>query len=126
MFRSLICCATHGILRKETRGKLSHRENEVGLTRKRGRQPQRTCIVCRSKKDKGELLRLVLDDMERVYLDKRQHHRGRGAYVCPRPDCLTRLKQIHLTRAFRRALSADAWNPGIAMAEALKGCNCGL
>ncbi|MCG6982561.1 MAG: YlxR family protein [Deltaproteobacteria bacterium] len=98
----------------------------MGRKRKRGRQPQRTCVVCRSKRDKGELLRFVLDGTERVYLDKRQHHRGRGAYVCPRPECLTRLKQIHLKRAFRRALSEDAWNPGNAMAEALEGCNFGL
>jgi predicted RNA-binding protein YlxR (DUF448 family) len=93
----------------------------VKLRGKIGRQPQRTCIVCRDKKAKGELLRLALDDRDRVYLDHRQHHRGRGGYVCLRPGCLTRVKLAHLNRAFRRTLSPDAWNPAIAMAEALEG-----
>jgi predicted RNA-binding protein YlxR (DUF448 family) len=96
--------------------------NEVELMGKKGRQPQRTCIVCRSKRAKAELLRLALDNRERVYFDHRQHHHGRGGYVCSRPECLTRVKLVHLKRAFRRTLSEDAWNPGIAMAEALKGC----
>ncbi len=83
-------------------------------------KPQRTCIVCGSKRAKMELLRLALDDENRVRFDHRQHHHGRGAYVCPRPECLTRVKLAQLQRAFRRSLSEDAWNPGRAMAEALK------
>jgi predicted RNA-binding protein YlxR (DUF448 family) len=99
---------------------------EVELMGKKGRQPQRTCIVCRGKKPKAELLRLALDDKNRVYLDHGQHYLGRGGYVCLRADCLTRVKLIHLNRAFRRTLSEDAWNPGIATAEALKGCDASL
>ena len=93
---------------------------------KKGKQPQRTCIICRGKRAKAELLRLSLDDKDRVRLDRRQDYRGRGGYVCPRAECLTRVKLMHLNRAFRRTLSEDAWNPGIAMAEALKGCDAGL
>ena len=96
--------------------------NEVELMGEKGKQPQRTCIVCRSKRAKAELLRLALDNKDRVCLDHRQHHHGRGGYVCSRPECLTRVKLVHLNRAFRRTLSEGAWNPGIAMAEALKGC----
>ena len=96
------------------------------LVGKKGRQPQRTCIICGGKRAKAELLRLSLDDKDRVYLDRRQHYQGRGGYVCPRAECLTRVKLMHLNRAFRRTLSEDAWNPGIAMAEALKGCDAGL
>jgi predicted RNA-binding protein YlxR (DUF448 family) len=99
---------------------------EVELIGRKGIQPQRTCIVCHGKRAKAELLRLALDDKDRVYLDHRQHHHGRGAYVCPRPECLTRVKLAHLNRAFRRTLSADSWNQGMAMAEALKGCEAHL
>ncbi len=95
--------------------------SKVELMDNKGRQPQRTCVVCRSKRAKAELLRLALDDRDRVHLDHRQHSPGRGGYVCPRPECLTRVKLIHLNRAFRRKLSDDAWNPGTAMAEALRG-----
>ena len=101
-------------------------ENEVELMGKKGSLPQRTCIVCRGKRAKGELLRLALDDKDRVYLDHRQQHLGRGGYVCPRPECLSRIKLAHLNRAFRRTLSENAWNVGIALAEALRGCEARL
>jgi hypothetical protein len=95
---------------------------EVELMGNKGIEPQRTCIVCRGKRAKAKLLRLALDDRGRVYLDHGQRFNGRGAYVCPRPECLARVKLAQLNRAFRRTLSADSWNQGIAMAEALKGC----
>jgi hypothetical protein len=96
--------------------------NELELMEKRGAQPQRTCIVCRDKRAKKYLIRLVLDDKGRVSLDHRQHLYGRGAYVCPRAECLARVKLAHLNKAFRQKLSADSWNHGMAMVEALKGC----
>ena len=98
----------------------------MGLAGNKGRQPQRTCIICRKKRAKAELLRLALDDEDRVHFDHRQDCRGRGSYVCPRAECLTRVKLMHLNRAFRRTLTEDAWNPAMAMAEALKGCDASL
>lgn len=100
--------------------------NRIGLMGRKGIQPQRTCIVCRGKRAKGELLRLTLDDNGKVYWDQRQLHHGRGAYVCPRPECLTGVKLAHLNRAFRRTLSADSWNRAIVMVAALKGCDVHL
>ena len=97
-------------------------EDEVELMGNKGRQPQRICIVCRSKRAKAELMRLALDDESKVCLDQQHHHHGRGGYVCPIPECLVRVRLAHLEKAFRRPLSEDAWNPGIAMAAALKGC----
>ena len=89
---------------------------------KRG-QPQRTCIVCGSKRAKAELLRLALDEESKVCLDYRQRRRGRGSYVCPRPECLTRVKLAYLEKAFRRSLPQTAWSPALTMAEALQRCS---
>uniref|UniRef100_A0A832A6A7 YlxR family protein n=1 Tax=Desulfacinum infernum TaxID=35837 RepID=A0A832A6A7_9BACT len=68
-----------------------------------GHVPYRTCIVCRSKRPKGELLRLVLDQDRRVIPDRRHRLPGRGAYVCE--PCLgSVLKGKALSRAFRGRL----------------------
>ena len=86
-------------------------------------KPQRTCIVCGSKRVKVELLRLALDEESKVCLDYQQRRWGRGSYVCPRPECLTRVKLHHLEKAFRRSLPQGAWDPALTMAEALKRCS---
>ncbi|MGD8253716.1 MAG: YlxR family protein [Syntrophobacterales bacterium] len=87
------------------------------------RQPRRTCIVCGSKRVKVELLRLALDEKNKVCLDYRQRRQGRGSYVCPRPECLTRVKLAYLEKAFRRTLPQGAWDPALTMAEALQRCS---
>lgn len=89
-------------------------------------QPQRTCIVCGSKRAKAELLRLALDEARKVCLDYRQRLHGRGSYVCPKPECLTRVKVAYLEKAFRRSLPQGSWNPALTMAEALQRCSVSL
>ena len=84
------------------------------------RLPQRTCIVCGSKKPKLDHLRLVLDSNGSVQYDHRQRTQGRGAYVCWKPGCLTRLNRRQLQKAFRQSLSEAAWSPTSAMVEALQ------
>lgn len=43
---------------------------------------QRTCIGCRSKKQKDKLVRLVLDEEGKVIVDQTGRAPGRGAYLC--------------------------------------------
>ncbi|ROQ90195.1 YlxR family protein [Desulfosoma caldarium] len=71
--------------------------------RGRGHTPYRTCIVCRTKRPKRDLVRLVLDAQRLVVPDLRQRLPGRGAYVCPM--CLNGVsKSKALSRAFRGRL----------------------
>jgi predicted RNA-binding protein YlxR (DUF448 family) len=86
---------------------------------KRRHVPKRTCMVCGSKRAKHELYRLVLDAEDRVCLDHRQRNPGRGAYVCPSPDCLVGLRQVRLQKAFRRVLGGLAWSPASLLVENL-------
>jgi uncharacterized protein len=68
----------------------------------------RTCLVCRGKRPKAELLRLALEE-QLVCEDLGQVMPGRGAYVCRRSNCLSQLRfDRRLQRAFRgkaRAMS---------------------
>ncbi|MBR1873677.1 MAG: YlxR family protein [Eubacterium sp.] len=66
------------------------------------RKPVRTCIGCRKRTDKDELIRIVFDGQDQVSLDPAKSMPGRGAYVCNDRGCFERLiKTKALGRAFR-------------------------
>jgi len=49
--------------------------------------PQRTCVGCRRTRPRADLLRLAATS-DTIRFDARQRLPGRGAYVCPDPDCV--------------------------------------
>lgn len=63
--------------------------------------PMRQCLGCREMKPKRELIRVVRSPEGAISLDFRGKANGRGAYVCPRPDCL---KKAVRAKALERAL----------------------
>jgi len=83
--------------------------------------PQRTCVACGRKQAKRELLRLFMDGEGKVTVDLDQEGVGRGVYLCPEGDCLARVKQARLQKAFRCPLSIGAWNPHALATEVLTG-----
>ena len=73
------------------------------MSRNRGHIPIRTCICCGAKRNKQELIRLVLDTNGAVVRANHENEQGRGAYVCGNEDCLSVLKTGKgLGRAFKR------------------------
>jgi uncharacterized protein len=60
------------------------------------RVPQRTCVACRQVKAKLELVRLVKNNQGGIQIDTREKMDGRGAYLCPTPECLE--KALHGTQ----------------------------
>ena len=72
------------------------------MAEKKGHVPVRTCICCRSKKDKKNLIRLVLSNEQVVTRDDHGNGKGRGAYVCPDKTCIEGLLDAgRLNRAFK-------------------------
>ena len=55
--------------------------------------PMRMCVCCRQMKDKRELIRVVKNSNGESSLDKTGKLSGRGAYVCPTKECITKLKK---------------------------------
>lgn len=53
--------------------------------------PQRTCMGCFQKKDKSELIRIVKNKQDEVFIDKTGKAQGRGIYICNNINCLERL-----------------------------------
>ncbi|MGC4086420.1 MAG: DUF448 domain-containing protein [Polyangiaceae bacterium] len=68
----------------------------------------RTCIGCRSPVDAGELVRLVLGPEGEVVVDLAGGAFGRGAWVHPRPDCISKALPAGLSRAFKTQVRDDA------------------
>ena len=66
--------------------------------------PMRQCLGCREMKPKGELIRVVRAPEGEISLDFRGKKPGRGAYLCPDPNCLARARK---GRAIERAFSAQ-------------------
>ena len=64
--------------------------------------PQRTCIGCRKKADKKELIRIVKTTSNEVSIDDSGSSDGRGAYVCRNIDCVNNaVKRGALKRALK-------------------------
>ncbi len=73
--------------------------------------PQRTCIGCREKKDKKDLIRIVKNKEGIITLDRTGKANGRGAYICDDIQCLEKaIKTKALERAFEMSISEDVYN----------------
>jgi predicted RNA-binding protein YlxR (DUF448 family) len=77
-------------------------------SKRRKHVPLRTCIACRQKRPKQELLRVVRRPEGTIELDSRGKLSGRGAYLCRTPECWTAaLERNMLARALRSQVSAE-------------------
>ena len=66
--------------------------------------PMRQCVGCREMKMKKELIRVVRSPEGELSLDFKGKAPGRGAYLCPDPECL---KKAIRSRALERAFSCQ-------------------
>ena len=78
----------------------------------------RQCVGCREMKPKNELVRVVRSPGGTLSLDFRGKAPGRGAYVCPDPECLKKAKKGRaLERAFDCAVAPEIYD---ALLEAME------
>lgn len=86
------------------------------------RIPQRTCIVCRQKKDKNDLIRLVRTNSGTVEMDLSGKKPGRGAYLCARKNCWEEgFKRNHLEHALRTKIRAENRQALVSYGDSLSG-----
>ena len=70
--------------------------------------PQRTCVACGRIRPKRELIRLVRIADGGVEVDSDGRKAGRGAYLCPVPECWQAgLKKGRLEYVLRTSLTED-------------------
>lgn len=70
--------------------------------------PERTCVICRQKKDKRSLTRVVSIPDNGIHIDPTGKQNGRGAYLCDSPECWQRATTSdQLGKALRTILTED-------------------
>ena len=73
--------------------------------------PQRQCVGCRTMKDKKELIRIVKTPEGQIVADATGKKSGRGAYICPNPECLRRARKARaLERAFETQIPPEVYD----------------
>ena len=64
--------------------------------------PLRMCVSCKEMKDKKNLIRIVKNKENQIFVDPTFKANGRGAYLCNSIECLEKsIKTKALNRAFK-------------------------
>ena len=85
------------------------KKNIKKQTEKLKHVPQRSCIVCRDKRDKRDLIRLVRNASGIIEIDEEKKKAGRGAYLCPVYSCWeAAIKGNRLQYALRTTIGPDS------------------
>ncbi len=72
--------------------------------------PMRQCMGCRERKAKRELIRVVRGTDGVVSLDFSGKLNGRGAYLCPNPECLRKAQKANaLERSLEVAVPEEVY-----------------
>ncbi|MGB9802525.1 RNase P modulator RnpM [Desulfofundulus sp.] len=70
--------------------------------------PQRMCVGCQEMRPKKELIRVVRTPQDTVEIDPTGKRPGRGAYICPRRECLQKaVKGKRLEKALQRSIAPE-------------------
>ena len=74
------------------------------------KKPERTCIVCRTQREKKDLLRIVKSKEGIIEVDLTGKKNGRGAYICKNEECLNKLiKTKKLEKTFEKDISENLY-----------------
>ncbi len=69
------------------------------------------CMGCNEKKDKRELIRIVLNKQGEIFIDKTEKMAGRGAYICDNICCLEKaIKSKKLEKSFDKKIDEQVYN----------------
>ena len=72
--------------------------------------PQRSCVVCRTQKNKNELLRVVKNKEGQIKVDTIGKEPGRGAYICYSMECLEKgMKSKKIEKALETKIDENTY-----------------
>ena len=69
--------------------------------------PQRSCVVCRAKSDKQDLIRIVKSPENKLVIDIAKKLPGRGVYMCPDEECIEKAKNFNILGKVLHSLSDE-------------------
>ena len=72
--------------------------------------PMRQCVGCREMKSKRDLIRVIRTSEEEILIDTTGRKNGRGAYICPKRECLEQaIKSKGLERSLKIAIPKEIY-----------------
>jgi hypothetical protein len=72
--------------------------------------PMRQCIGCQEMKSKKEMIRVIRTPEDQVCIDTTGRKNGRGAYICPKNECLARaIKTRGLERSLKMQMPVEVY-----------------
>ena len=70
----------------------------------------RTCMGCNCKKEKNQLIRIVKNKKDEIYVDENFKMEGRGAYICKEIECLEKvIKNKRLEKCLKHEISNEIY-----------------
>lgn len=84
-------------------------------------EPVRMCVGCRAHVGKKDLIRIVRTPAGDIVADAKGKTPGRGAYICPKTECLNKAKKSRaLERMLKVPISPEDYE---ALAAAIQSAN---
>ena len=72
--------------------------------------PMRQCVGCREMKPKRTLIRVIRTPENELVVDTTGRKNGRGAYLCPNPECLAKaVKSKGLEHSLKTAVPEEIY-----------------
>lgn len=69
--------------------------------------PTRSCVICRRKDEKANLLRIVINDKAEAMFDKLQKENKRAIYFCKNEKCLQSAIKMIEKKKFRTKIGIN-------------------
>lgn len=83
----------------------------VKTTKKNKKMPMRQCVGCQEMKNKKEMIRVIRTADQEFLLDATGKKNGRGAYLCPDRECLSKaMKNKGLERSFKQSIPQEVYD----------------
>ncbi|OQC16477.1 MAG: hypothetical protein BWX72_00612 [Firmicutes bacterium ADurb.Bin080] len=71
----------------------------------------RTCIACKSKKDKNDCIRIAKLNNGEIYVDEESKLGGRGVYICQENTCIKKvISKNLLNKSFKINVKKDIYD----------------
>ena len=72
--------------------------------------PMRQCTGCREMKNKKDMIRVIKTSEGEICIDATGRKNGRGAYICPKKECLQMAIKNHgLERSLKAAIPQEVY-----------------
>lgn len=75
------------------------------------RVPMRMCVACQEMRPKIELIRVVKNKENQIFIDPTGRKNGRGAYICKNINCFESVKKTRkFERVFGQQVNEDVYD----------------